>query len=70
MLQSFLNSHGFIVAKKGSGSVGYESTYFGVLTRWAVQAFQKANSIKPVSGIFGPLTRNKVNEILKREGVN
>ncbi len=65
-LQKFLNTHGFIISKVGVGSLGNESTYFGGLTKISLQKFQKASSITPVSGFFGPLTRSKVNEILSK----
>lgn len=35
--------------------------YFGSVTKTAVMAFQRANSISPVSGYFGPLTRTVIN---------
>ncbi|MES2986003.1 MAG: peptidoglycan-binding domain-containing protein [Patescibacteria group bacterium] len=35
--------------------------YFGQLTKRAVQDFQRANGITPVSGFFGPLTRAVMN---------
>lgn len=35
--------------------------YFGSVTKSAVMAFQRANSISPVSGYFGPLTRAVMN---------
>lgn len=37
--------------------------YFGVLTKSAVQAFQKKYGITPASGYVGPLTRKKMNEL-------
>ena len=60
-LQVFLNTHGFKVAAKGAGSPGKETTYFGAATRAAIMKFQKANKIKPVNGLLGPLTRGKIN---------
>lgn len=60
-LQKFLNSHGFPVAKTGTGSKGRESDYFGKLTQQALIRYQKANSIFPAIGYFGSITRNKVN---------
>ncbi len=38
--------------------------YFGNLTKRAVQSFQAANSITPVSGVVGPLTRTKLNQLI------
>lgn len=60
-LQKYLNNHGFILAKLGPGSSGNETKTFGFLTRAALIAFQKANSIKPAVGYFGPITREFVN---------
>lgn len=61
LLQIFLNNHGFKLALSGPGSPGHETSFFGQLTRQAVIAFQKANSISPSLGYFGPLTRARVN---------
>jgi hypothetical protein len=61
LLQQFLNGKGFRVAVAGSGSPGKEGTSFGPATKAALIKFQIANNIKPTSGIFGPLTRTKVN---------
>ncbi|MFA6476572.1 MAG: Ig-like domain-containing protein [Candidatus Paceibacterota bacterium] len=63
LLQQFLNTHGFIVAKSGPGSVGQETTMFGALTRLALIKFQKANKITPAIGYFGPVTRGVVGRI-------
>lgn len=60
MLQKFLNSKGFPVAKSGVGSPGRESNYFGELTLVALARYQKARGLKP-DGIFGNITRGKVN---------
>ena len=62
-LQVFLNSNGFRIATSGIGSPGKESTYFGPATKAAVIRFQQANQITPASGVFGPLTRAKVNSM-------
>lgn len=56
-LQRYLNKHGFSVALIGPGSAGQETSYFGNLTRQAVQRWQKANGIYPTLGYFGPLSR-------------
>lgn len=50
LLQQFLNQHGFPVTKKGPGSPGNETTYFGSLTREALTHFQKSNAKKIISG--------------------
>jgi hypothetical protein len=69
LLQQFLNTHGFIVARSGNGSPGQEITRFGPATRTALIAFQRANGIRPSIGYFGPLTRNFVNNILSSKGL-
>ena len=56
-LQVWLNTHGYIIAESGPGSAGNETTRFGALTRAALIKFQKANSITPAVGYFGPKTR-------------
>ncbi len=40
---------------------GTPTGYFGNVTKSAVMAYQRANSISPVSGIVGPLTRATLN---------
>ena len=59
LLQQFLNSHGFPVNTVigGPGSTGFETNYFGNLTKQALIKFQLANNIKPPAGYFGPITR-------------
>lgn len=59
-LQEFLNSHGYPVAASGAGSPGNETTKFGGLTKAALIKYQKAKSITPAVGYFGPLTRAAV----------
>lgn len=56
-LQAILNQLGYTVATSGPGSIGSETTYFGTATQAALIAFQKANSIEPAAGFYGPLTR-------------
>ncbi len=58
-LQKFLNEKGYIIAKTGAGSPGKETTYFGLATKKAVIAFQKANKIS-TTGIVGPLTKGAI----------
>jgi hypothetical protein len=60
-LQQFLNTHGFLIALTGPGSVGKETTRFGPATKAALIRFQLVNKITPASGFFGPLTREVVN---------
>jgi hypothetical protein len=44
-------------------SIQQPTGYFGGLTRQAVMTFQVAYQISPVSGIVGPLTRAKLNQL-------
>ncbi len=55
LLQKFLNGYGFPISTiPGSlGSDGYETTYFGEMTKRALIRFEKANSITPASGYLG-----------------
>jgi len=41
------------------------TNYFGAITHAAVIKFQKDNNIKPVAGLFGPLTRAKILSLNK-----
>lgn len=69
-LQIWLNSNGYIIATKGIGSPGNESTYFGNLTKLAVQKFQLKFSdyvLKPAglalpTGYVGAFTRDFLNK--------
>ena len=62
-LQQVLNSNASTqVAASGVGSAGYESMYFGALTKTAVMKFQTAHGISPV-GIVGPMTRAILNNM-------
>lgn len=73
ILQKFLNDNGFIIAKKGAGSPGKETSYFGTLTKKAVIKFQEKYSkdilkpygLKKGNGIVGPKTREMINEIME-----
>jgi hypothetical protein len=64
-LQRFLNSHGFVVAASGAGSLGNETENFGSLTKQALVKFQLKNGITPAVGYFGPITRGIVNSLNK-----
>lgn len=66
MLQKYLNSIGFTVAASGAGSPGNETAKFGALTRAAVVKFQKAHSITPAVGYYGPITRAKMSTLAAR----
>ena len=60
-LQKYLNTHGFLVAQNGPGSIENETIKFGALTKAALIKFQIANKISPAVGFFGPVTRGVVN---------
>lgn len=53
-LQNFLISKGYLGA-------GYNTAYFGSLTRSAVSAYQTAKGITPTAGYFGAITRAAAN---------
>jgi hypothetical protein len=57
-LQKLLNQKGFTVSQTGAGSVGNETTFFGVKTRDALVRFQRANTPLSVDGLFGPKSRD------------
>jgi hypothetical protein len=71
-LQQYLNTHGFVVAQTGPGSPGQETNKFGALTKKALIKFQEKYAkeilspigLKKGTGLFGPGTRNKLNQIL------
>ena len=71
-LQRYLNTSGFIVSASGSGSVGFETTYYGQKTADAVKRFQEAHAagiLTPVgrvtgTGYFGNMTRQYINSHL------
>ena len=72
-LQVFLNTQGFIVAKKGAGSSGHETTYFGSATKAAVMRFQLAHKkeildpqgLKTPTGVFAAGSMKVANALLK-----
>jgi len=74
-LQIFLNSQGFIVAKKGAGSPGHETTTFGPATKTALMKFQLAHKketldpqgLKAPTGFFGVDTMKAVNKLMKSQ---
>ena len=55
-LQNFLISKGYSIPAGATG-------YFGVQTQSALATFQRAQSISPAVGHFGPLTRARVNAL-------
>lgn len=62
-LQKYLNTHGFVLALSGPGSLGNEINNFGPLTKQALIKFQQAKNITPAIGYFGPITRGVMNGI-------
>ena len=58
-LQVYLNTHNFTVSLTGLGSLGNETTYFGLKTRQAVIKFQLANHLTP-DGVVGKMTKEKM----------
>ncbi len=60
VLQKYLNTHGYFIAKSGSGSVGHETSMFGFLTKKAVEKFQKDHNLIP-DGIVGQKTQALMN---------
>jgi len=56
-LQKFLNNQGFVVASVGAGSVNNETEYFGVLTKSALERYQKAKGIVATYGQLDLATR-------------
>jgi len=56
-LQTYLNTHGFLISSVGAGSSGNETEYFGPATERALIQFQIAHNIVPAVGYFGQLTR-------------
>jgi hypothetical protein len=60
-LQKFLNDNGYVISSFGVGSIGHETTYFGLKTKKALIKFQIENKISPSAGYFGIKTRNLIN---------
>jgi hypothetical protein len=56
-LQQYLNAQGFVIAPSGIGSIGKETTYFGLATKAALVKFQIAHDLLPATGTLGPKTR-------------
>jgi hypothetical protein len=64
-LQMFLNSDAATkVASSGAGSPGMETMTFGPATKAAVIKFQTKYGISPKSGLFGPLSQAKYNQLV------
>ena len=71
-LQIFLNTHGFVIATHGNGSLGLESMYYGTSTAIAVAKFQMAHAqeilvpygLNKGTGNFSAKTMAVVNSLL------
>ena len=59
-LEHYLNTHQFLVAQSGPGSLGHETNNFGSKTASALKLLQTSAGI-PSTGFFGPKTRAWVN---------
>jgi hypothetical protein len=57
ILQQYLNTHGYPIAPTGVGSLGHETTYFGLATKAALIKFQIAHKILPATGTYGPKSK-------------
>ena len=66
-LQKFLNGNGYPVSLSGVGSLGNETTYFGLKTKSAVMLFQTAKGLTP-DGSVGPMTRSYLNNPSPTDG--
>lgn len=74
-LQKFLNTHGFLVATSGPGSIGFETPIYGTYTKNAVALFQKkyedkilkSQGLTQPTGNFFKATRDIVNQIVRDE---
>jgi hypothetical protein len=72
-LQIFLNAQGFTVSKKGAGSPGHETTYFGPATKAALMKFQQAHKeeilysqgLTSPTGFFGLASMKVINAMMK-----
>jgi peptidoglycan hydrolase-like protein with peptidoglycan-binding domain len=60
-LQDFLELRGYLFFP-----LGVSKGYFGPLTKMAVMAYQTANGIAPANGFFGPVTRQKVEDDIRK----
>ena len=65
-LQEFLDSNGFGLTKGEPVARGQEAFSFNQLSKNALIKFQKSKGLKP-DGIFGPLTRKAVNEVISKK---
>lgn len=69
-LQSFLNNNGFVVAKTGAGSPGFENDFFGKKTKKALCDFQVKNKLSTkksiVCGKYGPNTKAFIEKLTQQ----
>jgi peptidoglycan hydrolase-like protein with peptidoglycan-binding domain len=66
LLQIVLNNTGVVIAAKGAGSVGNESTYFGPATRSALLKFQRARGLA-ADGQLNTETVTYVNKMVTND---
>ncbi len=59
-LQQYFNTHGYVIATRGIGSLGKETDSLGTHTSLALKKFQKAHGI-PMTGNLGSATRAAIN---------
>lgn len=59
-LQKCLNSIGYTLAASGAAAPGWETSFFGSLTKAGITRFQQANGLT-VSGMLDAATRTKLN---------
>ena len=64
LLQQFLNTHGYVIAKTGPGSPGNETDLFGGGTRTALTAWQAKNGLSSEKGVIGAKTRAVLNRLV------
>jgi hypothetical protein len=63
LLQIFLNKKGYLISSSGPGSIGSETSYFGLKTKKALMSFQKDNKLIS-DGILGPLSIDFINKLI------
>ncbi|MES2023148.1 MAG: peptidoglycan-binding domain-containing protein [Patescibacteria group bacterium] len=74
-LQEFLNTHGYIVATTGAGSIGHETTSFEAATKNALMKLQQDHfseiltpqGLKGPTGIFAKWSKDYANSVLAKE---
>ena len=68
-LQKYLNTNGFPLAPNGVGSLGKETTYFGSLTKQALNNFQLKNNLDK-TGIFDSIVKDFLNCVDKTTNID